>query len=85
LSNWESVGCPPAGFRPGESEIIASNNSGRNIVRYEEMPPANDMTGDILACVLYAGTGCGKIKDIPSVSELLPNLWSECLKAQGFD
>lgn len=82
LSNWESAGCPPAGSRPGESEIIASNNSGRNIMRYEEMPPANDMVGDILACVLYAGTGCGKIQNIPSVTELLPNIWSECLNAQ---
>lgn len=83
LSNWESAGCPPAGSRPGESEQIASNNMGRNIMRYEEMPPANDMIGDILACVLYAGTGCGKIEDVPTVSELLPNLWSECLKVQG--
>lgn len=82
LINWESAGCPPAGSRPGESEQIASNHMGRTISRYEEMPPANDMTGDILACVLYAGTGCGKINDIPTVSELLPSLWSACLKAQ---
>lgn len=85
LINWESAGCPQTGSRPGESEQIASNDSGRVIMRYDEMPPANDMTGDILACVLYAGTGCGKIKDIPPVSELLPKLWSECLKTQDIN
>jgi len=51
------------------------------IIRYEEMPPADDMDGDILACVLYAGIGCGKIKNIPTVTELVPELWSECVKA----
>ena len=81
LMNWENAGCPPRGSRPGEAEQIASNHKDKIITRYEEMPPANDMTGDILACVLYAGTGCGKIKDIPTVSELLPELWSECVKA----
>lgn len=85
LINWESAGCPPAGSRPGEGEQIASNDSGRVIMRYDEMPPANDMRGDILDCVLYAGTGCEKIKDVPSVSELLPRLWSECLKAQSIN
>ena len=83
LINWEGAGCPPAGSRPGELELIASNDTGKIIRRYEEMPPAFDMSGDILACVLYAGTGCGKINNIPSVSELLPKLWSECLKMQG--
>ena len=85
LINWESAGCPPVGSRPGELEQVASNNKGRNIKRYDETPPAYDMTGDILACVLYAGAGCGKINDVPSVSELLPSLWSECLKAQNVE
>jgi nitronate monooxygenase len=83
LINWEDAGCPPVGSRPGELEPIASNDIGKIIRRYEEMPPAFDMSGDILACVLYSGTGCGKINEILSVSDLLPKLWSECLEMQG--
>ena len=83
LKMWEDAGCPPPGFRPGEAEKIASNNAGRGVTRYDDMPPANDMDGDILACCLYAGLGCEKIENIPTVAELMPELWSECLRAQG--
>ena len=83
LTNWEGAGCPPPGSRPGEEEQIAFNSTGRVIRRYDEMPPANDMHGDIVACVLYAGLGCAKIKDIPTVAGLLPELWSNCLRAQS--
>ena len=83
LMNWEAAGCPPVGSRPGESEQIASNKEGKTIVRYDDTPAAYDMSGDILACVQYAGTGCERINSIPAVAELLPELWSECLRAQG--
>lgn len=79
LQTWEDAGCPPVGSRPGEAEQIASNHAGRIVTRYDDMPPANDMDGDVLDCCLYAGLGCGNIKDIPTVAELLPRLWSECL------
>lgn len=85
LMNWEGAGCPPVGSRPGKSEQIASNEKGKIIIRYDDTPPAYDMSGDILACVLYAGTGCEKINNIPTVAELLPELWSECLRAQGIN
>lgn len=79
LNLWEDAGCPPIGFRPSEAEIVASNKSGRTVARYDDMPPANDMDGDVLACCLYAGLGCEKIENIPTVAELLPKLWSDCV------
>lgn len=85
LLNWEGAGCPPVGSRPGESEQIASNQKGKIVVRYDDTPPADDMSGDILACVLYAGKGCAKISDIPTVADLVPELWSECLSATGIN
>lgn len=82
LKMWEDAGCPPAGSRPGEGEHITTNSAGKTVRRYDDMPPAFDMEGDISACCLYAGQGCGKIESIPTVAELLPGLWSECLMAE---
>jgi hypothetical protein len=53
------------------------------VSRYDDMPPASDMDGDILACCLYTGLGGEKIENIPTVADLLPELWSECLKTRG--
>jgi len=83
LMKWEGAGCPPAGSRPDEGEQIASNNKGLVVTRYDDMPPAYDMDGDVLACCLYAGLGCEKITSIPTVAELLPELWSECRSSGG--
>ena len=83
LNIWEAAGCPTVGFRPGEMEQIALNSAGKIITRYDDTPPANDMEGDILACCLYAGLGCEKIGNIPTVAKLLPELWSERLKAEA--
>lgn len=85
LQAWEDAGCPPAGSRPGEGGKIASSTTGRIVTRYDDMPPALDMDGDILACCLYAGLGCEKIENIPAVAELLTELWSERLNADGKD
>ena len=82
LEVWEDAGCPPVGSRPGEGERLVSNHAGKIVTRYDDMPPAFDMDGDILASCLYAGLGCGKIGNIPTVAELLPELWSGCLKAE---
>lgn len=82
LQAWENAGCPPMGARPGEDDQIARSASGKMIVRYDDTPAAHDMTGNVAACVQYAGLGCGKIRDIPTVRDLIPELWSEYLKAR---
>lgn len=78
LNEWEAAGCPPSGQRPGEGEVIAFNGKGIEIKRYDDTPPARMTEGGVLDCCLYAGAGCGKIKDIPRAADLLRNLWSEC-------
>lgn len=82
LQEWEDAGCPPVGSRPGEGARIAVSSSGNTIVRYDDTPAADDMEGNIAACVQYAGLGCEKIHGIPPVAELIPELWSGCLKAR---
>jgi len=77
LHEWETAGCPPAGQRPGEGEIIAQGSSETVIKRYGIYEPLANMEGHVLDCCLYAGKGCGNIEDIPEVAVLLSDLWSE--------
>jgi nitronate monooxygenase len=80
LSDWEAVGCPPPGQRPGEGEITAKTPSGEAIVRYEDTAPRVGFAGTVLEMALYAGTSCGAIHDLPPARELIARLWAECQK-----
>ncbi len=82
LDNWEAAGSPIAGQRPGEGETVAYTKDGRSIGRYHYAAPHAEMTGNILAMCLYAGTSCGSVQDIPPAAELVVRLWSECLAAR---
>jgi NAD(P)H-dependent flavin oxidoreductase YrpB (nitropropane dioxygenase family) len=76
LQAWEAAGCPPVGARPGEGDVLAASAAGRTILRYDDTPAAQDMDGDLEACIQYAGLGCGKIHDVPTVADLIPVLSS---------
>jgi nitronate monooxygenase len=76
LRNWEAMGCPPPGRRPGEGETAAEQKSGEPIVRYDDTPPNIEMTGEILSCCLYAGTGVTKIIEIQCAEVLVKGLWN---------
>ncbi len=77
LNDWEAAGCPPVGQRPGEDEIVASDDDGYALRRYDDDPPLATMDGNIMDCCLYAGTGCGEIDDLPAAAELISRIWSE--------
>lgn len=83
LRNWEAMGCPPPGGRPGEGETLAEQKLGEPILRYDDTPPSVDMTGDILSCCLYAGTGVTKISEIQCAETLVTDLWNEAAGILG--
>ena len=75
LNDWEASGCPPAGRRPGEGDIVARDSSGYEVERYATDYPRVFYKESLMEDMcLYAGTGCTKINDIPSVSELVRRL-----------
>lgn len=79
FSNWEAAGCPPAGKRPGEGDILARRADGSPVLRYAAFSPSKAINGDGIAeCALHAGLGVGQIKDLPSVEILMGRLWKEC-------
>ena len=79
---WEAAGCPPAGKRPGEGDVLTTNViTGAAKRRYSAGGPTADERGAIGETVLFAGLGVDAIRDIPSAGELVTRLWKECLDA----
>jgi nitronate monooxygenase len=78
---WEAAGCPPAGKRPGEGDVLTRNVvTGRTKYRYGTGMPRPDDRGTLTDLALYAGQGVDAIRDIPAAGELVARLWRECLK-----
>lgn len=47
----------------------------RQILRYEVSPPLSEMTGNVLDCALYAGSGVAKITAIWPAADIVRDLW----------
>jgi nitronate monooxygenase len=75
---WEAAGCPAAGKRPGEGDILAHSSDGTQEIRYSSHVPLRSLEGRIAELVMYAGEGVDDIKDLPGARELVARLWAEC-------
>jgi NAD(P)H-dependent flavin oxidoreductase YrpB (nitropropane dioxygenase family) len=71
LEAWIAAGRPEPGGRPNEGEVVAHYGNGKPVLRYAIDEPTADMTGNILALVLYAGQGVGLAKEEKPVAEIL--------------
>jgi nitronate monooxygenase len=80
---WDAAGCPPAGKRPGEGDVLAKRPDGSPVLRYQIASYGRELQGAVEECVLYAGLGVDVVKDIPSAAELVERLWRECEVASG--
>lgn len=80
---WAAAGGPPAGSRPGESDVVARTMSGAAVERYMVAVPEEGMTGDILSLGTFAGAGVGDVRDAPPAGELLRRIWHEYEQARG--
>jgi nitronate monooxygenase len=79
---WDAAGCPPAGKRPGEGDVLATRPDGGNVLRYAFFHPNAALTGNhLLDLALYAGEGVGAVRDIPAAGALVARLWRECVAA----
>jgi nitronate monooxygenase len=82
FNRWDAAGCPPAGKRPGEGDVIATMPDGSKVLRYAFFQPTAAVTGNQLAdLALYAGEGVGAVRDLPTAGDLVARLWKECVTA----
>jgi nitronate monooxygenase len=80
---WEAAGSPPAGGRPGESDVVARAASGAPVERYTVAVPEDGMTGEILSLGTFAGAGVGDVRDTPPAGELVHRIWLEYQQTRG--
>jgi nitronate monooxygenase len=78
---WEAAGCPPAGKRPGERDILATRPDGSQVLRYQTAFYDRDLRGAVDECALFAGLGVDFVKDVPTAGQLVERLWRECQSA----
>jgi nitronate monooxygenase len=75
---WDAAGCPPAGKRPGEGDILATRADGSQALRYQTASYDRGLEGAVTECALFAGLGVDFVKDLPRAGELVERLWREC-------
>ena len=78
---WEAAGCPPAGKRPGERDVVATRPNGTQVIRYQYASPQRGYEGTVTDLAMYAGQSVEDVKDLPVARELIDRLWAECLSA----
>ena len=77
LTEWEKVGRPPAGQRPGEGDILATNSDGADIIRYEPYTVGVDFKGEIEALSLWAGQCVGLTDQQQPAAEIVSEIIDE--------
>jgi NAD(P)H-dependent flavin oxidoreductase YrpB (nitropropane dioxygenase family) len=71
IRQWEAAGRPPAPDRPGEGQVVATDGSGRQYLRYDDMMPLPGMDGDLEAMARYAGQSAGLVHDVAPAAEIV--------------
>jgi nitronate monooxygenase len=77
---WRAAGEPPPGARPGEGDVVATGEDGRDIARYSSDAPVTGASGDITAMCLYAGQGVGLARRTQPAAEIVHQVAEEAAR-----
>ena len=75
--SWEAWGCPEGDKKPGAEDVVAEHPVFGPAMRYETIPPMTGHEGHLDEMAMYAGTGVGKVSDLPGARDLIERLWAE--------
>jgi nitronate monooxygenase len=81
VANWEEMGCPKPGHRPGEGEQIGVFPNGEPMLRYNVATPWAAMEGDWEACPHYAGASAALVNAIEPVAAILARIEADAAAA----
>jgi NAD(P)H-dependent flavin oxidoreductase YrpB (nitropropane dioxygenase family) len=70
VRDWIAAGSPPAGARPGEGEVVATDR-GEPVRRYADAPPTPHTEGRIDLLALYAGQSTGVVGAVMPAAEVV--------------
>jgi NAD(P)H-dependent flavin oxidoreductase YrpB (nitropropane dioxygenase family) len=71
---WHAAGRPPAPTRPGEGDVIATDPTGHQHLRYDDLMPLPDLHGDLEAMALYAGQSTGLVHDTAPAADIITRI-----------
>ncbi|ELY87067.1 NAD(P)H-dependent flavin oxidoreductase [Natrinema altunense] len=77
LERWDGDGRPPAGERPGETDIVATTGGGDRIERYDEALATPDVDGDVESMALFAGQSVGLTETVRPAGSVVATLTAE--------
>ena len=87
VTEWEAVGCPAPGQRPGEGTLVGTAERGgtrMEFVRYAAGSyPTPGFIGDIDYAVLYGGESCSLIHDMKPAAQIVRDLVQEADEVIG--
>ncbi|HVE63157.1 MAG TPA: nitronate monooxygenase [Mycobacteriales bacterium] len=77
VQRWEEGGRVATPDRPGEGDVVARDSRGREHLRYSDLMPLPDHTGELEAMALYAGQSAGLVHDVVSAGDLVARIAAE--------
>lgn len=80
IEAWDAAGRPDAN-RPGEGEVVAAYADGTPVMRYSDIMPGPDMTGDLEALACYGGQSTGLIRNVKPAGEIVRELAEQATAA----
>jgi NAD(P)H-dependent flavin oxidoreductase YrpB (nitropropane dioxygenase family) len=80
-AQWQGVGHPRPGHRPGETDIIGHRANGKAVTRYESYTPRPDTTGDVAAMSLWSGQGVSLVRKVMPAAEIVEEIYRDAKHA----
>ncbi|MEM7226085.1 MAG: nitronate monooxygenase family protein [Pseudomonadota bacterium] len=71
---WERAGRPERGERVGEGDVIAKDEEGNPVYRFDASTPRREHEGDIEAFPLWAGQGVGLVTREQSAADIVSEI-----------